>query len=189
MLRNDGLPTVWVPKGANAEFLNVENRGNKVMGYFAAPIAEQETGRKFHFYKSRYDMGEWLNQVVEPIACPFDEFASIVAGYRGVITNDATMREPMAKQFECSALGCAVIRDRQPELYDLGFVEGESVLSYDTFPEMMDLVDRYSTSKGIADLEQIGKAAREVARKHTWTHRAHLIAGWVRPYIKTRVFL
>ena len=52
-LREDGLPVVWVPKGCNKEFLKVKNLKSGKFGYFGCPIAEQETGKKFYFYKSR----------------------------------------------------------------------------------------------------------------------------------------
>jgi hypothetical protein len=186
-LREEGLPAVWVPKGTNAEFLTVPNQSRGTMGYFACPIAEQETGNQFYFYESRYKMAKKLQGVIGPIACPFGEFASVVSGYSGVATNDETMNEPMAKQFECSALGSVVIRDYQPELEDLGYKHKESVLFYHDFDELMEIIDYY---KNHADeLMVMGNNARKVAANHTWTHRAHEISKWVRHYHPTRAFL
>ena len=41
--------------------------------------------------------------------------------------------EPMIKNFEVAAAGCAPIADWIPELGDLGFVDGESMVAYRTF--------------------------------------------------------
>lgn len=186
-LREEGLPAVWVPKGADEGFLKVPNTGAGNLGYFSRPVAEQGAGARLHFYESRHAMSDWLEGVVAPLWCQVDRFKDVVASFSGVVTNDATMGEPMAKQFECSALGAAVVRDRQDELYDLGYVEGESVVSYDTFPQLMEIVDHFASDPG--KLVAIGAAARKVAEDHTWTHRAREVARWVRPYCKERIYV
>jgi hypothetical protein len=184
-MREVGMPAVWVPKGCNAEFLDVPNTGNGRIGYFSQPIAEQETGKFLYFYRSRHEMVGAVAGHVEEIACKVPDFSRTISQFSAVITSDATMKEPMAKQFECSALGAVVIRDRTPELYELGYIDGESVLYYDDVREINKIIDAY---KNTGLLEVMGAKAREIARKHTWAHRAEEIAKWVRHYLVYRIF-
>lgn len=188
-LREDGLPAVWVPKGCNKEFLLVDNTFSRKMGYFASPIAEQETGKKFYFYKSRYEMAEELHSNISAVACTVAEFPSTLSGYSAVVTNDETMREPMAKHFECSALGCAVIRERREELADLGYVNHESVIMYDDWEEMRELCCFYKKRCNRLKLEDIQRKAREVTANQTWDHRAKQVFEFIKPWVKSRVFI
>lgn len=175
-LLGEGIPAAWVPKGTNSGFLDTPSVAGGI-GYFSCPIAEQDAGRSFYFYKSRHDMGKAVKDILTPIACSFADFPTVVSRLSAVVTDDRTMREPMAKHFECSALGTAVIRDLQPELYDLGYVEGESVISYADPLELPDLVVRWLARP--EELAKIGSNAREVARGHTWTHRAKQVSDHV----------
>jgi hypothetical protein len=188
-LREEGLPAVWVPKGCNTEFCDVKNQFSGQVGYFGYPIAEQETGKKFDFYESRGKMSEFIDNRLPLIGCEFKDFSDTVSQYSAAVTNDETMCEPMAKQFECSAMGCLMIRDKQPELYDLGFVEGESILSYENFDELAELCDMYTKEEARGDLKRMQKKARYVARNHTWEHRAKEVYTLVKPYMKDRIFV
>lgn len=188
-LREEGLPAIWVPKGCNSEFLNVENQFTGNIGYFGTPIAEQETGKKFYFYKSRYEMAEELMGNLPVIATSVQDFPEVCSTYSAVVTNDATMREPMAKQFECSAMGCAVIREREDELLDLGYVNHESVIMYDDWDEMREVCDIYSREENRDRLESIQKKAKEVTANHTWEHRAKQVYRAIQPFCKDRIFV
>jgi hypothetical protein len=188
-LREEGIPTVWVPKGCNKEFLDVENSFSGRMGFFGKPIAEQETDKQFYFYKSRYEMSGLVEGNLPMIACQAIEFPKTIAGYSACLTNDATMGEPMAKQFEVSALGAAVIREQQDELLDLGFVNHESVIMYNSWDEMMELCQYYVREDTRAMLESIQRKAKEVARQHTWEHRAKEVYQEVQPFIKEKIYV
>ena len=89
----------------------------------------------------------------------------------GTVLRYEPAAEPMAKHFEAAAAGCAVITDWTPDLEPLGFVEGESVISFADFDEMVDRVRHYSDRPD--DLRRIGAAAAQLCReRHTWQHRA-----------------
>lgn len=131
-------------------------------------------------------MCSMVESLIDPIACEVEDFPSTVSGFSGVVTNDETMREPMAKQFECSALGAVVIRERRPELLDLGYRDGESVIFYDRISDLPDIVDFYSKNPEL--LIEMGKNARIVASGATWKHRAKQVAKWVLPYLPGRIY-
>jgi spore maturation protein CgeB len=81
--------------------------------------------------------------------------------------------EMMIKNFEAAAAGCALIADRTRDIEALGFVPGQTILTYQSFDELVDLLQGVDDST----LEAIGRqAAAFVARHHSWDHRAQEIA-------------
>lgn len=79
--------------------------------------------------------------------------------------------EPMIKNFETAASGCAVFMDEVEDLDELGFVDGHTAITYRDFPELVDKLD-YWMSKP-SQLSQIGSAAAELcSERHTWRLRA-----------------
>lgn len=187
-LRDEGIPAVWVPKGCNREFCDVSNQFSGKIGYFGLPILEQEVGKRVHFYSSRHEMSDRLAKF-PLIASTVDGFVSTVSGFSAGVQNDASMGEPMAKHFEASALGCAVIRDRQPELLDLGYVDHESVIFYDDWNEMYEMLHYYGKDRNRGILETIQRRGTEVARNHTWADRAARVFEIVKPYVRERIFV
>jgi glycosyltransferase involved in cell wall biosynthesis len=87
--------------------------------------------------------------------------------------------EPMIKNFEVPATGSAPIADWLPELADLGFVDGTSILAYRTVDELADTIAHYRDRPD--DLRRIGRAAAELCHeRHTWAHRVALLEQVVR---------
>lgn len=79
--------------------------------------------------------------------------------------------EPMAKNFEAAAAGCAVFMDDNPDLEPLGFIDGQTAIVYRDFDELIDKL-RYWLDRP-DDLRRIGQAAAALSlERHTWTHRA-----------------
>ena len=79
--------------------------------------------------------------------------------------------EPMIKNFEVAAAGCAPIADWIPELADLGFVDGENMVAYRTLDELVERCRHYLGDPEA--LAAIGERAAAVASsRHTWAHRA-----------------
>jgi hypothetical protein len=82
--------------------------------------------------------------------------------------------EPMIKTFEVAAAGCAPVLDHLDELADLGFVDGETCITYRSFDEAVQKLRRADE----ATLARIGAAAARLAKaQHTWGHRAERIAA------------
>ena len=131
-------------------------------------------------------MSSFLEGKIPLMASDSLGFPEMVCKYSAAVTDDSTMREPMAKHFECSALGCAVIRDRQPELYDLGYEDNVSMASYENYNEMLEIIDYYQ--KNPEHLRELQYNAVQVTRGHTWEHRAKEIYQLVKPYLRNRVF-
>lgn len=79
--------------------------------------------------------------------------------------------EPMAKNFEAAAAGCAVFMDHTPDLEGLGFIDGETAIIYDDFDELVDKLQYWLGRPD--DLRRIGQAAARLCEaRHTWEHRA-----------------
>lgn len=79
--------------------------------------------------------------------------------------------EPMAKNFEAAAAGCAVFMDHAPDLEGLGFIDGETAIIYDDFDELVDKL-RFWLGRP-DDLRRVGQAAARLCEaRHTWEHRA-----------------
>ena len=86
--------------------------------------------------------------------------------------------EPMIKNFEAAASGCAVFMDDVEDLDELGFIDGHTAIIYRDFSELIDKLDYWLSRP--SQLERIGLAAAELcAERHTWRYRAqqfvHLI--------------
>ncbi len=79
--------------------------------------------------------------------------------------------EPMLKNFETIAAGCAVFMDDAPDFPHLGLVDGATAIIYEDFDELVDKLRFWLPRED--DLRRIGAAAaRLAAGRHTWQHRA-----------------
>lgn len=172
------INTVWIPKGCDARMLSVENTYSGKFCAFTRPMA-QRGGSKFHFYRERDAMEEIVKNLVDIFQSNPSDFCQKVPLYSAGCQNDAGMKEPMAKHFECSAMGCVPIRDKQPELLDLGYDE-RSMIVYDSIKDIPDIIQFYKDNPNL--LLQIQKMAKEITRNHTWGHRAAAIASLVKEF-------
>jgi len=78
--------------------------------------------------------------------------------------------EPMIKNFEVAGAGCAPVADEIPELADLGFVDGDTMIGYPNVAELVEKMREYERRPD--DLRAIGaRAAALAASRHTWDHR------------------
>jgi spore maturation protein CgeB len=79
--------------------------------------------------------------------------------------------EPMIKNFESAGAGCAPICDHVSELDDLGFVDGESMIAYNSFDDLIERLDHYLVRP--EEMARIGHNACVLAHsRHSWLHRA-----------------
>ncbi len=187
MLREDGVHAEWIPKGYDsARLYDLGGERGEGFGYFG------------NLYPARRLMLDRLRRggiPVDRVRCPFEELNAQLNRFdAGVICNMVVLGatkiparvlrqlpasllrerpgiEPMMKNFEVAAAGAAPVCDAQPDLDALGFRDGETMVSYADFDELVDKAHEYGRDP--ARLREIGRrAATFVAQHHTWDHRA-----------------
>ncbi|MGH9027245.1 MAG: glycosyltransferase family protein [Acidimicrobiia bacterium] len=190
-----GINAHWIPKGYDGEqFSDLGRPDREGIVYF---------GRR---WLSRQAMLAHLRRrhvPVHELYCPFNELNDRLNGFLGCLICNMNVRgerriptrvlrvvpkhwlrpgpgpEPMIKNFEAAASGCAPICDDFAELADLGFRDGVTMVSYNSFPELTDKVRHYLDAPEA--LREIGRRAAEVARtRHTWDHRAEELEKLIR---------
>lgn len=194
-LGEDGVPVHWVPKGYDdTMFFDQGLERAKVCTFGTA----WPSRRALLDYLARMDLqvedvsgpysslNDRLNQFSGTLVCnmmstiPFNRPGAL--GRPARLINRWYPRfarisrgiEPMAKTFEVAGAGCALIIDAIDELSELGFVNGETCLTYRTFQEAAQVMRTMDDDR----LREIGVKARELARaRHTWSHRAQRITG------------
>jgi hypothetical protein len=196
-LVEDGVHAVWIPKGYDAMRivdLGDEGRVDR-LGYFGYPYL----GRRHMLQRV-----ERAGIAVNCVRCSYDELNRNLNRFQAVLicnmeiagAKHVPMRvlrrmppallwtrpgpEPMAKNFEIPAAGAAPVCDLHPDLLALGFRDGETMVSYRTFDELVEKVLAYDRDP--ARLRDIGrKAAAFVAENHSWNQRAaefeHLVSS------------
>lgn len=180
-LRRDGVNAVWVPKGYDSTLISDLGSDRSGICTYGAP------------WPSRQALLARLGDAVTNVSGPYEELNERLNRYAGAVVCNMPGRtplgkvgrgirrwwpgfvrtwpaiEPMIKTFEVAGAGCAPIVDHLDELDDLGFVDGETCLTYRTFDEASSIV-RQADHDG---LREIGAAAAQLARsRHTWHHRA-----------------
>ncbi len=186
-LCDEGVNAVWVPKGFGEDAF--EDLGHDRSGICTF-------GTLWHSRRAMLDslrrggldvvdvsgpfetLNERLNQYAACVVCnmpgrpPFGRPGRLVARRYPSIIRITRAVEPMAKTFESAAAGCAPVVDHLDELDALGFVDGETCLTYSSFADAQGVLDR----NGDDDFRRIGRAAGELARnRHTWRHRAESV--------------
>ena len=89
--------------------------------------------------------------------------------------------EPMLKLFEGAGAGCAVFCDALPELEDLGFIDGQTVVTWTDFDELVEKCHAYLGDA--PRLREIAQAGLQLcATRHTWDTRMKdldtFLRGW-----------
>ena len=183
-LRADGVNAVWMPKGYDSTTF-------RDLGGDRAGVCTFGTG-----WPSRRALIARLGDLVTDVSGPFTSLNERLNRHAGAVVCNMPGRppfgkpgravrrvwprfvrtwpgvEPMIKTFEVAGAGCAPIVDHQDELAELGFVDGETCLTYRDFGEAVTIV----RDTGPDRLREVGAAAAELARsRHTWQHRAELV--------------
>jgi glycosyltransferase involved in cell wall biosynthesis len=77
----------------------------------------------------------------------------------------------MAKLFEAAGAGCCPVVDDMDELAPLGFVNGETAITFRSHVELVDRLRWWFDRP--AQFRELGRAAARLAHaRHTWAHRA-----------------
>jgi hypothetical protein len=180
-----GIRAWWVPKGFDATRFRDAGEARRGICHFGTA------------YPARQALDRYLRRrqvTVEDFTVPYDELPARLNRYLAcLVCNMAVARrwgkvgavarrvvpgtlvtpllgpEPMIKNFEAAASGCAVFADESPDLAPLGFVDGVNVITYTTFDELLDKIHSY----GDEELRAIGvRSAEFCLAHHTWRHRA-----------------
>lgn len=184
----EGVPAVWIPKGYDAHRIRDlgDDRRARHLGYF---------GRQ---YPARRLMLERLSRAgidVERVSCDFEDLNAHLNLFDAVLVCNMELwgarhvparvmarlpapflkvrpgPEPMMKNFEVAGAGAAPVCDALADLAALGFRDGETMVSYETFAELVEKVREYDRAP--ERWREIGRRAGAfVAAHHTWDHRA-----------------
>ena len=84
------------------------------------------------------------------------------------IANDINFRS-----FETIGMGTVLLTNRNPQYYELGFIDGINCLMYETPQELCSKIETFSKNDKVLDM--IGKMGLDLARKHTYLARAKKI--------------
>lgn len=185
-LADDGLPAAWIPKGYDAASVRDEHSadrsgvctyGTSYPARRAALRACDAAGLRVERFACEPDeLGATLNRYAAGLVCNMELVGAGVLPGRVLRRLPRQLQiprvgmEPMIKNFEIAGAGCAPVCDAIPELHDLGFVDGESMVAYRSFGELVEKLRWYERRPD--ELRAIGTAAAEVAAAHTWDDRA-----------------
>lgn len=188
LLRRDQVNAVWMPKAYDSKYIHELERDRAGVCTFGTRWMSRQAlnyrlGNLVTDVSGPYErLNDRLNEFAGAVVCnmpgrpPFGKvgravrrlFPTFVRVYPGV--------EPMIKTFEVAGAGCVPIVDHQEELAELGFVDGQTCLTYRDFDEAVALVRNTPTER----LRELGAAAATLARsRHTWLHRAVEIPGMI----------
>jgi len=157
-LREQGVAAAWVPKGYDERYFYDEGQARAgVCTYGTAYPSRQAMAR--HLRRrglqpaqlvAYLGLGHELNMYLGRVVCNLD--GRYPPGLPGKVVRrlapGAFFRprpgfEPMIKNFEAAAAGCAVFADSITEFEMLGFVDGDTIITYRTFPELADRLSDY----------------------------------------------
>lgn len=193
-LRSEGVDAHWIPKGADIERFHPLNRPRAGFCYFGEPYLSRAAMldylRRHHvkvdaFRCSYFDLNDRLNAYAACLIC--NMVGRVPAGIPSLVNRFFPSRfitheiapETMAKNFEAAAAGCAAFADFHPEFDELGFRDGETVVTYGSFDELRDKIVDYARRPDA--LAEIGaRAAQLVHERHTWDHRAEQFEQLIR---------
>jgi glycosyl transferase family 1 len=186
LLRQDGLPAVWIPKAYDAAAFFDGGSDREGAAHFGAMYRARRKmlhrlGRSGveveHFRCEPLELNDYLNRYLAIVICnmgskPYGTIGRGVShyfhewGFRCV-----RAPETMLKNIEVAGSGAVPVCDPTPDLADLGFVDGVNAIVYSDFDDLVDRLPMFLLQPD--RLRQMGAAAAALARRrHTWDHRA-----------------
>lgn len=186
-LRDEGLHAAWLPKGYDDRVFY--NRGGRRAGACTFGTLYPAREALARYLKRReisiaqvaapyLELGHELNEYLACVVCNMDGvYPRGVAG-RVIrrIAPGAAVRvrpglEPMIKNFEAAAAGCAVFTDWNSDLEALGFFDRETAIFYRSFDELAERLPELLGEPEV--LRATGERASKLcSERHTWAHRA-----------------
>jgi hypothetical protein len=186
LMEEEGVRSYWIPKGYDGEALFDTGRSQRDgVGHYGSMYPARRAmlakvgraGITVENFRVIYgELNQQLNQFLACIVCNMDLRGSGVVPVRAwkhipeVLHRERPGLEPMIKNYEVAGAGCAPICDYYPELDDLGFIDGETMVFYRTYSELNEKLRHYLASPD--ELDRIGRnASKLVSSRHTWRHR------------------
>lgn len=189
-LAADGVHAVWIPKAFDPALFHDRGSPRDGVCYFGE-LYDARAAMLRHLRRNRVrvarfrcayaELNERLNRYRGALICnmvahdagPRPAWRRLL-GRRGDVRLE-TAPEMMLKNFEVAASGCVAFCDEIPEMRELGFSDGETMVSYRTFDELTDKLAHYRARP--EQLDAISSRASALARdRHTWQHRARMFA-------------
>lgn len=189
-----GFDTEWIPKGFDPlTFVDLERERS---GYCTfgrdyparAAMCNYLERQNYPFAKiercSYKELNARLNEHLACLVCNmqarprFGKIGQVLQKrFPAAVSELLPAPELMIKNYEAAGAGCAVVSDRCDELWDLGFQEGQTVLTYGSFEELLDMMDSVTER----ELRDIGRRSHDfVHQHHTWACRAEQMANALR---------
>jgi hypothetical protein len=191
-LRAEALNAHWLPKGFDPHQFFDFGRERTGIGTYGSPYLARRIvlsqlerhGEAVTRFSCRFDrLNETLNKFAACVICnmfthwrlpPLDAGSHVGRAVTRIAPQLAFRlhpgMEPMIKNFEAPGAGCAPIADRIPELEDLGFTDGVSLISYRDVNELVEKLRHYRDRPD--ELRAIGASAAGVCHeRHTWDVR------------------
>lgn len=180
-LRDEGIDACFLPKGYDGTTISDLGLERTIASAFVGRVKNKVYKRRKRFLLRQ----EKLGKVQLLRAEPGEPYNSLLNSIRVFVSADIGFNEYMIKNFEAMAAGCVLLAWRQPALeqQELGFVENENVVLYDSEPELHEKLQWLHENP-----EKTGEIARSgqhlVSEKHTWACRAAAFPDLLAPDIK-----
>lgn len=190
-LNEEGIAADWTPKAFEpARFASQGGARYGIISYGSAYVCRQIADRAVWDAKlpltriamtPYLELGAVLNGYAACLAIssdldgPADARRDALASF---IARTVPMRpglEPMAKFFEAAGAGCCPVADDMRDLHELGFRDGETVLSFHTHDELVAKLEAaFADARTLSDIG--ARAATLAEAAHTWAHRAQSVS-------------
>jgi hypothetical protein len=190
-----GINTLWVPKAIDPLLSFDKEEGRHGLCYFG------------EIYEARRMMLKHLRQrkvSYEHVRCGFAELNDVLNKYTASLICNMSIQqrkgsakrwlsrrgwlevmpgpETMQKNFESAASGCVAFCDYIPEFDELEFRDGETVVTYRDFDELVDKLRYYKDHED--ELRSIGRrGARLCNERHTWDIRVRQVENLLRALV------
>ncbi|MGJ3255249.1 MAG: glycosyltransferase [Alcanivorax sp.] len=168
-LRDEGIDACFLAKGYDGTAISDLGLERTIESAFVGRVKNKVYKRRKRFLLRQ----EKLGKVQLLRADPGEPYNRLLNEIRVFVSADIGFNEYMIKNFEAMAAGCVLLAWRQPALeqQELGFVENENVVLYDSEAELHERLQWLHDNP-----EKAGAIARAgqdiVSEKHSWACRA-----------------
>lgn len=168
-LRDEGIDACFLPKGYDGTTISDLGLERTIESAFVGRVKNKVYKRRKRFLLRQEKLGKVQLLRAEP-GEPYNRLLNTI---RVFVSADIGFNEYMIKNFEAMAAGCVLLAWRQPaqEQQELGFVENENVVLYDSEAELHEKLQwLHDNPEKAAAIARAGQDI--VSGKHTWVSRA-----------------